>query len=190
VELIFALISRLCEKPEPEVREAVEELDKLGLLGPKDLALLVGGGILDAERPHAQRILQSLSERSFSEQEAKRSLLAIGEAAASLGVHHEGKIQRYLRHYGQRMLDELAEHFTFSQMDKADVNEAFCYWLQNVLNMPVSLVSRNMAAFCERFKVSQDDLLQVADEVDINLALLDDLVDRYMVDQKHEAGTQ
>ena len=184
VELAFALVSKISEKPEAEVREAVEDLDELRLLETEKLAAVVDEDGLDMEHTDARRILESLTESDFSEEGAKNSLRAIAEAASSLEVHHGGKIQRYLRHYGQLMLEELPRHFTFSQMGDADVKEAFTYWLQNVLDMPVSLESEEVKTFCRNLEIDIRQLEEEADRQEINLALLDDMITQYIADQK------
>ncbi len=195
VELVFALISRVSPKPESEIRDIITELDTLGLLDIEDLASIPSkDGSLDVDHPHARRIIESLSESRFSwegdkipglsEQEAKISLLAVHEAASSLIESHGGKIQKYLRGYGQQMIEELQDHFTFTALGKDDLEYAFGYWLQNVLNMPIILRSKSVDEFCDELDISDKELIQGVDALDINLALVDDLIDQYITDFK------
>ena len=80
------------------------------------------------------------------------------------------------------MLDELSMNFTFSKMDEKDAKYAFTYWLQNVLNMPLTLKTEGMDTFCTKFQVSYQNLQEYADKLNINLALLDDVIDQYISD--------
>jgi len=185
IELIFALVTRISKKPEDEVRDTIEELDDLDLLDVEALAKIpdAGGGI-NLDEPHARRVVECLSESGFTEEESKSSILVMHEAAKSLKEHHEGKIQKYLRKYGQQMIDELAENFSFSRMDEKNVKYAFTYWLQNVLNMPVNLKTKSTDTFCKKLKMADEELVKEADNLDINISLLDDMIDQYINDLK------
>lgn len=185
VELIFALVTRISKKPEEEVRDIIEELDDLELLNVEALSEVpeANGGI-NLDDPYARRIFEFLSESGFTEEESKSSILVMQEAAKSLKEHHEGKIQKYLRRYGQRIIDELSEDFSFSKLNENDVRYAFAYWLQNVLNMPVNLKTDEMDAFCKRFKITAEELVKEADKLDINLALLDDIIQSFLLENR------
>jgi len=176
-ELLFALTTRISKKSEAELREIIEELDDLELLDPKPLAALpVKNGAVNLDHPHAKHIFEVLSEYGFSKEEAKKTILTMHEAAKSLEKHHGGKIQRYLRKYGRKMIDEISDNFSFSQMDNADIKYAFTYWLQNTLNMPLSLGDEAVKKFLKKFNKKPEDLVQTVDELDINLAIVDDLI--------------
>ena len=181
VELVFALLTRVSKKPEDRIRDTIEELDALNLLGVEELAEIseTDDGI-NLDYPYARRIVECLSESGFTEEESKSSILAMYEAAKSLKKHHNGKIQEYLRVYGQRMIDELSHNFSFSKMNEEDVKYAFTYWLQNILNMPVNLRTEGIEKFCERLQITYEDLLKVADTLNINFALLDDMIDQHI----------
>lgn len=193
VELIFALVSRISDKPEFEVRDIIEELDDNGLLDVEELSNIpkVGSNV-DFTSTWAKRIIETLSESrfteeglkklGFTEEESKRSLLVMHEAAKSLMEHHDGKIQKYFRKYGQQMIDEFTENFSFSGWDEKDLENAVTYWLQNVLNMPVNLKIENIDTFCNTLGISDEELIKEADDININVALLDDMIDQYMQD--------
>jgi len=189
VELIFALVTRISKKPEDEIRDTIEELDALNLLGVEALAETseADGGI-NLEDPHARRIVEYLSESGFTEEESKSGILVMHEAAKSLKEHHDGKIQKYLRIYGQRMIDELSQNFSFSKMNEEDVKYAFTYWLQNILNMPVNLKTETTEKFCKRFEITYEELLKEANNLDMNLALLDDMIDQHIRDLEEGEG--
>jgi hypothetical protein len=191
VELVFALVSVLSSKPRDVVREAVETLDDLELLDINDLSEIpLVSGDIGPDFPLARRINEILSEHEFTSEESKNAILAMTEAAKSLMEHHGGKIQRYLRHYGVQMLEDLPQTFPLSKMDQEHIRFAFTFWIQNVLNMPVDLPLKSVAEFCEKYKASQDELLETADKLDVNLALLDDLIEEYAEDLKKKQQSQ
>ena len=84
------------------------------------------------------------------------------------------------------MIDELSENFSFTKIDKSDVEHAFTYWIQNVLNMPLNLETRSTDTFCERFKMTTKELVREADRLDVNLALLDDMILNWLVEEKEQ----
>lgn len=185
IELIFALVARISKKPEPEVREAIEFLDNLGLLDVKELSNIPKvENNLDMSTPLSKRIVEFLSESGFTEEDSKRNLLVMHEAAKSLIKHHDGKVQKYLRKYGQLMVNEISDSFSFSEMNEKDVKYAITYWLQNVLNMPLHLKTESTEKFCEEYQTTNEDLVKEADTLDINIALLDDMIDQYMLTKK------
>jgi hypothetical protein len=183
VELIFALLTRISKKPEDRIRDIIEELDALNLLSVEELAEISekDSGI-NLNDPHAKRIVAYLSESGFTEEESKNSILVMHEAAKSLKENHNGKIQEYLRVYGQRMIDELSQNFSFSKMNEEDEKYAFTYWLQNILNMPINLKTESVEKFCKKLQITYKELLKAADNLNINLALLDDMIDQYIRD--------
>ncbi len=121
-ELIFALITRISNKPENEVRLTIEKLNTLGLLDVEMLA------VSDLESNFNQkRIMWILLESGFEEEESKSYILVMQEAAQSLMNNHDGKIQKYMRFYGQKMIDEINQNFSFTNMNDKDVEYAFIY---------------------------------------------------------------
>jgi len=179
VELIFALVTRISNKNEDEIRHTIEELDVLDLLDVEALSEIpeTKKGI-NLEYAHTRRVVEYLIESGFTENESEKCILAMHEAAKSLKTHHDGKIQKYLRKYGQQMINEVPQNFSFSKMNEQDVKYAFTYWLQNVLNMPVSL-DDSVKEFCKKIDNKPEDLVQVADKLNLNIAIIDDLVRLY-----------
>lgn len=187
VELIFALITRISDIPEDEIRDIIEELDDLELLNLEALSEISDvKGKINLNNPNARHIFEYLLESGFTKEESKSSIQVMHEVAKSLMKNYDGKIQKYLRKYGQQMIDELPRNFSFSKMSDEDVNYAFTYWLQNVLNMPIRLPTKSFDAFCRKLNVGSDELIEEADRLDINLALVDDMIQLYLDNRKVE----
>jgi hypothetical protein len=81
------------------------------------------------------------------------------------------------------MLRDLDRIFEFSALTEAEVRYAFTYWLQNVLNMPLSLIDENVRMFCAQHDLEPEQLFAAADELDVNLALVDDVVQLHLTRQ-------
>lgn len=184
-ELLFALATQLCDQHEDRLRDAIDLLDDLGLLDVDVLASipLANSGI-DLQSEAARRIGELLRESGLSEVQTKECVRAFHDAAVSLKQLHDGKIQRYLRHYANQILQELPQHFRFTGENEAAFRNAFTYWLQNVLNVPLNFDTTNVKEFRDKFGVSTDQLVKTADELDLNIALVDDLIDLYIDESK------
>ncbi len=188
-ELVFALLTRVTMLPQDAVRAVTDQLHYMKLLKISTLVnLYKAHGAPDLTDSNARHILELLQEGGFKQAEAERGLTAICEAALGLHDYHASKVQNYLRSYGERMLQELGNTFRFSNLNEAEVNYAFRLWLQNVLNMPLQLQDEQMQKFCKQYELTQLDLLAAADEEDLNIALLDDLVHSYFAKQTAQAN--
>ncbi len=118
-----------------------------------------------------------LEHQGFSDDEASRAVSILVQAANAVRNNCGGKIQRYLRSNGERMRDELATMFAAVPLNSVDIRYAVSQWLQTALSLPISLENQAMVDFCSAHKVTQAELLRAADELDQNLALLDDVLD-------------
>jgi hypothetical protein len=186
-ELVFALLTHVTSLTHPEIRALTDQLDDAGLLDVSMLAEIQQEKGRDASLGvHARSILDCLQEGGFGKEEALRGLDVICEAALSLQRQFDGKVQRYLRRYGELMLRELDEFFHFTALDAHATRAAFTYWLQNALNMPLPLLDERVTAACQRLRVQPDELIVAADELGINLAFLDDVLLSY--DARRTAG--
>jgi hypothetical protein len=178
-ELVFSLLHGVVSLPEEEVREMTAAMGNLGLLQVPSLAAMTKKSNDPDSYANGTRILEFLEESGVDGEEAKKALTTICEAAVGLQKHFSGKAQLYLRRAGEAMLRGLSETFRFSELSDAQVQSAFTYWLQNVLNMPLSLLDANVVEFCEKHNLTPEELTTAADELDLNLAFVDDLVQNY-----------
>jgi hypothetical protein len=174
-ELVFALLSKSTRASEAEVRLLTERMAELDLLHVDRTARLGADKDSDEAREMTRRVVDLMIEGGFTKEEAERGFAAIRDAATGLLQHHKGKVQLYLRKVGESMLDQLPQNFAFSSLSKGEVADAFTYWLQNALNMPLSLVDESVRSFARTIDVSPAELIAAADRIDMNLALMDDL---------------
>jgi AcrR family transcriptional regulator len=179
-ELVFALLTRVADNPEEDLRELTKQMADLDLLDVGELAKLHE----DRDAPLAQRITELMTEMGIAEDQAGAALTTVIEAAWGLDQHYGGEIQRYLRRYGEQMLREIDESFHFTEMKPDAVAEAFTYWLQNVLSMPLSLTDESEQAFCERYGFTPLELREAADRLGLNLSVVDDLVQLHMAHER------
>jgi hypothetical protein len=187
-ELLFSLLSRINYNHLDILRDMIGRLDYLELLDVEKLAYIQEfKGNVDLNSPYASRISEILYEYGFNGDESMNSIQTMHEAAKNLMENHSGMIQKYFRKYGQMMLDEINQNFSFSKMNKDEVRYAFTFWLQNVLNMPISLQDQNTKDYCARLGLKPEEFMEVADKLDINLAVVDDLISNlYPLNNKRE----
>jgi hypothetical protein len=171
-ELAFALMSRLSRQPDTVLRDLVDELAGIGLL---DVATLAAGPDSPGGEAAQRRLVQVMQERGLEPAEAARVARGLGDLARGLQQHFAGRAQRYLRHYAEAMLRDLDRWFACTELTREELADVVTYWLQNAAVMPVSLVDESVRAFCDEFGFTTRELIDAADDLGLNLGLLDDL---------------
>jgi len=189
-ELLRCLLYAAFPGKEKSIPAIIYKLTVLNLLDTKKLAKskIASAGSYGEADTYAIQILEILSDYGFTSDEAQKALLILQEAARNTQSNYGGKIQRYLREYGNMMLAELSDNFEIPSMDKDAVRVGFSIWLQNTLEMPVNSKIDEVERFLTAFGISEDELIQLADKLDINLALVDDLILRWNEYQKESKG--
>ena len=180
-ELVFALLTRIVDMPQEDLRMATHLLDRLGLLEIPALSDATPGSGSPDSAITAKRILEVFEHSGFDPDEAVRSLTAIREAAIGLTQKFDGKIQRYVRSHAEQMLADIPRTFKFSALDEAGARDAFTYWYQNAMAMPLSLVDSSVRQFCSEHRITPVELVAAADELGVNLAFLDDAIHYYVI---------
>jgi hypothetical protein len=167
-ELMFCLLCRVRDDELDATRAAVDLLNLLGLLDVNVLAALSGqdAAILD-------RVLRS---NGFSAAQASRGADVLKAVAARTRKDFHGKLQRVLRKHGELLRQELSGAFASCGLKRPDIDYAVSQWLQNAASLPISLESNAVKAFCKSNRVGMDQLLNAADALDVNVALVDDLL--------------
>lgn len=158
-------------------RTIIDVLARLELLEVATLASLVDdGGRVDLAHDDAVLLQRVMVRLGVAREAVETAIVTLSEAAAWLQRHHDGKVQRYLRAYGEQMLREANQHFNFTRLPAADVGSALTHWLQNALSMPLALREPAMEDLAQAFGLSTGEIVELADELDINVALLDDMI--------------
>ena len=74
-------------------------------------------------------------------------------------------------------LEELADALGGAGVPADTLRFALTHWLQNATNAPLSLGHESVEAFCRKHELSAEQVRAAADDLDLNLALLDDLLE-------------
>jgi hypothetical protein len=191
-ELVFCILTTVAK---PEVSpEAIREVTRvLGWANLLDIEVLGDSNPTDSEEKASDHILIAIEtvllNTGFTSAEAQVATRSICEAARGFKQQFEGKVQKFLRHCGSLILDQVKENFSFSQLSAAEATRAFSLWFQNTLNMPLPTPDPISDEACELLHMDYASLVKAADEVDANVALLDNVLRAYWL-QKIEAGTE
>jgi hypothetical protein len=177
-ELVFCILSVMAYPPILPSRSRILTyvFADLRLLDIAPLARQASG----QKRPEEERMFETviglLVREGLEEETARHTVTTIAEAAAVIQTQHNGQIQKYLRGFGKQILEDAEQKFSFSKANQDQKRLAFTLWIQNVLNMPVGADIPAVRNLCKTFGVSVTELYDVADELGINLALLDDVI--------------
>jgi hypothetical protein len=171
-EFVFCLLHQCYDDDPDSVRLAVAMLQDLNLLEVNRLLCLN-----DPTHQNTITLTYILKQYGFPDAAARRSIKVLYDAAKIVRTHFSGRIQRYLRQHGQTMRDELVSVFNGVNLPKGQLKYAVTHWLQNGLSLPISLESKAVREFCQKNKVSMDDLAKACDTLGINLAIVDDILE-------------
>jgi len=184
-ELVFSLLVQVSAVPQSIVRRTVGQMAELELLNVPELA----GCTADRARPAASeplwaRSIELLVEQGFSQSEAERGFAAVCQAARAFQEQDRGKPQRYLRRMAESLLDDFEGYLGLTELSSEEARNAITYWLQNALNLPLSLIDDSTREFAQSHGITAPELIEAADELGLDLAIVDDLTERWSLGQK------
>jgi hypothetical protein len=182
MELLICLVHQMRPSGDiQEVRRALSIWRELGLVGPGALTSVTKGG-------EDEIVLQFVLKRhGFGEGEALDAVRMVVSAASAVVTRYGGKLQRCLRAHAEAARDELATAFAEVGVPLERLRFALTHWLQNTTNAPLSLEHESVVAFCTGHGISMQELRKAADDLDLNLSQLDDLLDLRAQHQASEA---
>jgi len=146
----------------------VEVLSRLQLASVSDLA--------DADDATLQLISAIVTRIGGDPAITANVANALRSLARGIRSEWDGHIQRFLRRHNLAMIEELASHLHGFGLERPTAVRAATLWLQNVSNAPVLMDDERVRKFRERFNVSKEDLIEEADKLGVNLAVLEDLL--------------
>ncbi len=185
-ELVLALLAQTVSWHDLDLRDVVDGMACAGLLEPTDLAAPADE---KGFSKGIERVAAYLRETGVAEHEATRAARIVGAAASTLVLKYSGKVQRCLREHGKQVLDELAEVFEFGEMlPSGPKRTALILWLQNTLNLPLGLRTPAVEDYCRSRGFAYEELAEAADRIDLNLAVVDDLISIHEASERQAGG--
>lgn len=183
-ELLHSLLGPVLPLNDLHARAVVERLHSLKLLEVREWS------DPQPDETLKNRFCEVLAIEGVEDEAAARAASVISEAARSVSSTYGGKIQRCLRAAGERALDEISRGLAIPSLGADALRRALIIWLQNVANLPIPLLDDSMHEFCERHEVSVQELVAAADDQDLSVAVLDDLVHSWLESQRIAASSE
>jgi len=183
-ELVYCIFAELTHHSYRDARRLANGLADLNLLEVDDLAgiPIMDDDMVNPDNSRIKTITDILKANGVADGDIKKSLSAICKVAQAIQENYDGKIQKFLRKYGQEIVDEFDSHVSFSEVDKGTQSRILVKWIQNTLCMPLAFSNIYTSRFCEMNGASYWELAEAADNLGINGAMLDDLLEVYIVD--------
>jgi hypothetical protein len=164
-EFIFCLLQQIYPEVPAGTRSCAEIAHWFGLTAPLRLSTLTS---------QDQLIWRTiLKQGEWPEFHIQSALALLSRCAAAIG---QSKPQALLRKSANVMRDTLTNELCGSAAPDPVVRAAVGHWLQNTCNLPLQLADDAVARFAIEHGVSADEVISAAEELDINLATLDDIV--------------
>jgi len=183
-ELVYCIFAELTHHSYRDARRLANDLADLNLLEVDDLAgiPIMDDGMVNPDNSRMRTITDILKANGVADDDIKKSLSAICKVAQAIQENYDGKIQKFLRKYGHEIVNEFDSHVSFSEVSRGAQSRILVKWIQNTLCMPLAFSNVYTARFCERKGANYWELAEAADNLGINGAMLDDLLEVYIVD--------
>jgi len=183
-ELVYCIFAELTHHSYRDARRLANGIADLNLLEVEDLAgiPIMDDDMVNPDNSRIKTITDILKANGVADGDIKKSLSAICKVAQAIQENYDGKIQKFLRKYGHEIVNEFDSHVSFSEVDKGTQSRILVKWIQNTLCMPLAFSNVYTARFCEINGANYWELAEAADNLGINGAMLDDLLEVYIVD--------
>jgi len=183
-ELVFCILSTIDEDYSADSKAALATrvLVDLGLLDIHSLAeSITTDGKSDYSNPYAMHFRSVLERVGFEAKEINQVFTTICETAKTLEQSYKGKIQILLRHHTDQIVNQLSKVLHLSHyLGEKNSRITILRWLQNILNIPILVPSQGLSVLCETTGKKPEDVLAIVDDLDINVALLDEVLNRWV----------
>lgn len=165
--IVCAIISAGCS---PELaRLSLQVLTHMQLDSPAALNQLTDRNVTT--------IKEVFAHSGMSAQEVDRSIAALRVAAALCMKRWGGKPQVFLRKIADSAAKDLTRELQSEGMTPSDADTLATLWLQNVISAPLLAVSSaGVKDFCLSEGITPGQLLDAADHVGLNVAVLDEVL--------------
>ncbi len=171
--LMFSIIRQYCDEDPGRAVTAVSILRDWNLL---DIDTLAAQDQIPLEFNSAfQKILLGLE---FTQDEILEISRVLVKVAVSVKTSYEGKIQSVLRKYGDMIREELLGIFSDNEIDEEKINRGVSLWLQSAFGLPILSEKPAVIEYCDQQGISKEKLVEIADEIDVNLGVIDFFIEK------------
>lgn len=172
-KLIFSIIKQYCESDSEKAVAAVTILRDWNLL---DIDTLASKDDIPLEYNSAfKKVMQGLD---FSEDEIQEIAFTLVNIARNVKELYNGKIQALFKKYGEVIREELVSAFSNESTDQAKLEQGITLWLQSAYGFPILSERSAVKKYCEQNGVDPNSLGEIANQLDINLGVLDFFIEK------------
>ena len=164
-ELVLYILDETTGLPISELRRVVAALAALGLLEPEAFSPDGDGESIEA---HLRRCGASVEE-------ARNGSRAIRVTAQNIAKKYT-TLQAFLRSQGEVIVGKVTENLLPSDLDATVARRIAVQWGQSVLELPVLMVDEHVQNFCRSMKCSDEQLVEAAEDLNVSVAVLDELI--------------
>ena len=150
-------------------RESIDTLKRIGMTSIEGLA-----SASPEQRIFIERVLVQHGYEAADAAKASNMLISLAQAVQK---KWDGYLQRFLRTHGEKMAEELGGVLNSTGIENQAASKIAVLWLQSVANIPI-LLPRDpyIQTFCREHALSEQQLLEAADRLGLNVGVLDDLL--------------
>jgi hypothetical protein len=166
---------------------AVEGRFGLGTYADSAVRVLIELNLLDiptlakADETTRLHLGMVLERTDFSREQTTQLVNTLCELAKCLDEKYQGKVQLLLRSVGMEMVNRVIGALPLEKLlDKQNASLVVTHWLQNVLDLPVLVPSHGLQALLAETGAEAEEVLAVADELNINIARLDEILNQWV----------
>lgn len=175
-ELVGAVL-RVVGEVEP-VEPVLETLTRLGLVDIDELVSMPEDGEPDTAAEAARGLTEAVLVRSgVAAGAARRVVAVVVELATVVREKHGGRVQVLLRRQGELVLDNLVHELSLASVDERAARALLTAWLQRTLDLPLPMADGGTDVGGARVEMGR--LVDAADRLDLNVAILDELLTRH-----------
>ena len=166
--LLFSIIRQYCDDNPEKAGTVVNILRDWNLI---DIEELSAADQIPLEFNSAyKKIMLGLD---FTQEEIKEIAGTLVSVAVAVKENYNGKIQSLFRKYGEIIREELVSSFSDDDLDNEKITDGVSLWLQSAFGLPILSDRAYVKDYCDQRGLTKDQLTKIADDIDINLGVVD-----------------
>ena len=171
--LIFSIIRQYCDDNPENAGTAVNILREWKFFDIEELS-----NVDQVPLENISTIKEIMLGLDFTEAEIEEIIRTLVKIAVSVKGKYSGKIQSIFRKYGEIIREELVGSFSDDDLDNEKITHGVSLWLQSAFGLPILSDRTYVKEYCKERGLNKDELTKIADEMDINLGVVDYFIEK------------
>jgi hypothetical protein len=170
-------------------RGLINALAATSLITPDGLAQVMSNGSVDTNTPRYVAIHEVIKAAGVDDSKSALIIASFCNVATATRAKY-GTIQQLLRRCGQAALNEMVQEIQLAELTTQKKTNAFAEWLQVTTELPIAVEDEGFRGYCDEMGYSVAEVVSAADQLHINLGVVDDLLYLYMTDRERKPTEQ